>query len=327
MKLFRTTKKQKMTILPIVAGSLLAPLIVFMVTNSAEAAAAPVPLGTTTTFAVLAASTVTNTGSSVINGGIGLSPGTSITGFPPGTDNGATHATDAVAGQAQTDLTTAYNNAMSQGPTSPIVADLGGQTLLPGVYNSASSLGLTGTVTLDGGGDPNAVFVFQATNSTLTTASASNVSLINGAQACNVFWQVGSSATLGTGSSFEGTVLAMQSITVNTGATIFGRVLARNGAVTLDSDTITTPACTTPSATATTATTATPASSTPTTAPGASSATTATPAQLAAQAAVAKKAAAAAKIALGKAGAAVPGASIPAAPPSPINTVVVHVTG
>ena len=160
------------------------------------------------------------------------------------TITGTNHAGDAVTQGAKTDLVTAYNTAAGESPTTAVPADLGGQTLTPGTYNSASSLGLTGALTLNGGGNPNALFVFQA-GSTLITASASSVNLINGAQACNVFWQVGSSATLGTGSTFRGTILALTSITVTTGTTINGRVLARNGAVTLDTDTITTPTCTT----------------------------------------------------------------------------------
>jgi hypothetical protein len=205
-------------------------------------AATTVPLGTAEPFAVLAGSTVTNTGPSVVNGDLGLSPGTSVTGFPPGTVNGTQHVTDAVAAQAQIDLTTAYNNAAAQAPTGTVSADLGGQRLTPGVYRSASSLGLTGALTLDAQGNANAVFIFQA-GSTLTTASASSVNLVNGAQACNVFWQVGSSATLGTASSFRGSILALSSITVTTSATVDGRVLARNAAVTLDTNTITRSRC------------------------------------------------------------------------------------
>ena len=134
--------------------------------------------------------------------------------------------------------------------------DLAGQTLTAGVYNSASSIGLTGVLTLDGGGNPNAVWVFQA-GSTLTTGSASSVVLVNGAQSCHVYWQIGSSATLGTGSTFRGSILALTSITVTTGVTVDGRVLARNGAVTLDTDTITKPACATSSTTTTSTTSAT----------------------------------------------------------------------
>jgi hypothetical protein len=206
---------------------------------SASAATAPVPLGTAANFAVLAGSTITNTGPTIINGDLGLSPGTSVTGFPPGQVNGSTHVADSVALQAQTDLTAAYNNAAARPVTATIPTELGGTTVTPGAYNSAAgTFGITGTVTLDAQGDPNAVFIFQAA-STLITAAASNVSLINGAQASNVFWVVGSSATLGTGSTLQGTVMALASITVTTGATVNGRLLARNAAVTLDTDTVT----------------------------------------------------------------------------------------
>jgi hypothetical protein len=216
--------------------------LTFSFMGSAQAAAVSVPLGTARSYAVLAGSTVTNTGPSVINGNLGLSPGTSVSGFPPGLVNGTIHTADAVALQAKQDLKTAYNVAASEQPPHPITADLGGQTLTRGVYNSASSMGLTGSLTLDGQGDSGSVWVFQA-GSTLTTATASSVNLINGASACNVYWQIGSSATLGTASTFRGSIFALQSITVTTGVTIQGRVLARNGAVTLDTDTITRPNC------------------------------------------------------------------------------------
>jgi LPXTG-motif cell wall-anchored protein len=210
--------------------------------SPAAAQQAPVGLGTSASFAVLAGTTVTNTGPSVISGDVGVSPGTAITGFPPGiVNNGTIHAADAVAAQAQADLTTAYNDAAGRSTTATVTADLAGQTLVSGVYTGAT-LGLTGTVTLDAQGDPNAVFIFQAA-STLITASSSVVALTNGADACNVYWQVGSSATLGTTSTFVGTVLALTSITATTSATINGRLLARNGAVTLDSNIITNSAC------------------------------------------------------------------------------------
>ena len=224
---------------------------------------APVGLGTAASFAVLAGTAVTNTGPSTIAGSVGVYPGTAITGFPPGqVTSGAIHSADAVAQQAQTDLTTAYLDAAARTPAASVTSDLGGQTLDPGVYKAASGMGLTGTVTLDGQGDPNAVFIFQA-GSTLTTASSSSVTLTGGAQACDVFWVVGSSATLGTNSSFVGTVLALTSATVQTGATVAGRVLARNGEVSLDDNTFTQPTCTAASpspsaATGGTATTATP---------------------------------------------------------------------
>jgi hypothetical protein len=224
--------------------------------GSAGAAATAVPLGTADSFAVLAGAGISNTGPTTVNGDLGTFPTTTVSGSASITVGGMNHAGDGVTQQAKNDLVTAYNNAAGQGPTSPIAADLGGQTLTPGVYNSASSIGLTGALTLNAGGDPNAVFVFQA-GSALTTASGSQVNLINGARSCNVFWQVGSSATLGTGSSFRGTIIALTSITVTTGTTVDGRVLARNGAVTLDTDTITKPNCAaTATTTATTATTA-----------------------------------------------------------------------
>jgi RNA polymerase sigma factor (sigma-70 family) len=201
-----------------------------------------VPLGASASFAVLAGSGVTNTGPTALTGDLGSFPTLAITGLGSLTLGGLNQAGGAVAQQAKTDLVVAYDAAAAKAPTSAITADLGGRTLAPGVYRSGSSIGLTGTVTLDGQGDPNAVFVFQA-GSTLTTASASQVDLTNGARACNVFWQVGSSATLGTGSTFRGTILALVSATVTTGVTISGRVLARNGAVTLDSDTITRADC------------------------------------------------------------------------------------
>jgi hypothetical protein len=205
----------------------------------AATATAPVPLGTAAHFAVLAASTVTNTGPTVITGDLGLSPGTSVTGFPPGHVIGTVHTADSVAVLAQTDLTAAYNNAASRPATATIPTELGGTTETSGVYVSAAgTFGITGTLTLNAQGNPNAVFIFK-TASTLITASASKVKLVNGAKAANVFWQVGSSATLGTGSTFRGNILALASITVTTGVTVQGRTLARTAAVTLDSDTIT----------------------------------------------------------------------------------------
>jgi cell division septation protein DedD len=252
----------------------LASFLALTLARASGAAATAVPLGTSGSFAVLAGAGITNTGPTTVNGDVGTYPTITMVGTSSMTVNGTNHASDGVTQQAQTDLVGAYNNAAAQGPTNPIVADLGGQSLSPGVYNSASSIGLTGALTLNGGGDPNAVFVFQA-GSALTTASASSVVLINGAQACNVFWQITSSATLGTGSTFRGTLIALQSITVTTGVTVDGRVLARNGAVTLDTDTISRPGCSAPAATTTAPAATTSAATTTTTA--ATTTTTAVP--------------------------------------------------
>jgi len=209
----------------------------------ANAATTPVSLGTAAGFAVLAGSTITNTGATTINGDLGLSPGTSVTGFPPGQLTGTAHVADSAALAAQNDLTTAYDDAAASPTTATVPVELGGTTNTPGVYDSPDgTFGITGTVTLDARGDPNAVFIFKAA-STLTTAGSSSVNLVNGAQACNVFWQVGSSATLGTNSVLRGNVLALTSVTVTTGANVDGRVLARDGAVTLDTDTITKSDC------------------------------------------------------------------------------------
>ena len=182
----------------------------------AVASASAVNLGTASPFVVLGGSTVTNTGPSVLNGDLGVAPGTSLTGFGlPAVVNGATHDDDAVAAQAQSDVTTAYNVAAGQ----PVPAgndltgqDLGGMTLTAGAYSFSSSAQLTGQLTLDAAGDPNAQFVFEI-GSTLTTASASSIRLINGASPCNVYWQIGSSATLGSTTAFEGNLMAHTSIT------------------------------------------------------------------------------------------------------------------
>ena len=215
--------------------------------QNATANPTTVNLGTASSFAVLAGSTVTSTGNTIVNGDLGLYPGTSVTGFPAGVVNGTMHVADAVAQQAQTDLLAAYNAAAGLAPTGGTLTgqDLGGLTLTPGVYFFASSAQITGQLTLDAQGLSDPVFVFQI-GSTLTTASgpnASSVVLVNGAQACHVFWVVGSSATLGTSSDFVGNILAVTSITADTGATVDGRLLAENGAVTLDNNTITEAIC------------------------------------------------------------------------------------
>jgi len=207
---------------------------------SAYATAINVDLGTADPFAVLAGSTVTNTGPTTIHGSLGLWPGTAITGFPPGSVSGGTiHATDAVAMQAQHDLTTAYNFAAGEVCNGNLTGqDLGGLALTSGVYCFDSSAQLTGTLILDAQGNSNAVFVFQI-GSTLTTASSSSVVFANGGQGDSVFWQVGSSATLGTTTTFQGNILALTSITLATDAKIgCGRALARNGAVTLDTNNV-----------------------------------------------------------------------------------------
>ena len=195
-------------------------------------------LGTTSGFTVLAGSTVTNTGPTAVTGDLGVSPGAAVTGFPPGTVSGTIHAADATAATAKTDLTTAYNDAAGRTTNAITVSgDLTGLTLAPGLYKSTSSLGLSGNLTLTALGDPNATFIIQMA-STLTTGPGSQVILSGGAQASNVIWQVGTSATLGTNSAFKGTILADQSITLNTGARVDGRVLARVAAVTLDTNLI-----------------------------------------------------------------------------------------
>jgi hypothetical protein len=206
-----------------------------------QAAQLPVVLGSAGTFTVLAGSTVTNTGPTVVNGNVGLSPGSAVTGFPPGTVvGGAIHIADSAAGLAQGDLTAAYTDAATR-PTPIIVSgDLGGLTLTPGLYKSTSTLNITGILRLDGQGNVNSVFVFQV-GSMLTTASTSQIILQGGAQAANIFWQIGSSATLGTNSIFHGTIMAQDSITLTTGVALDGRALARTAAVTLDTNTLVNP--------------------------------------------------------------------------------------
>ncbi len=210
---------------------------------SPSPACAQISLGTAQNFAVLGGSTVTNTGATTVNGNVGVSPGSAVTGFPPGTVvGGAIHSNDAVAMQAQNDLTTAYNNIASTPCTVDLTGqNLGGLTLTPGVYCFTSSAQLTGALTLDALGNANALFLFKI-GSTLTTATSSSVTVINnGGSSCNkVFWQAGSSATLGTGSSFVGDILALTSITLTTGSNTNGRALARNGAVTLDTNNVNT---------------------------------------------------------------------------------------
>jgi hypothetical protein len=205
--------------------------------SSAPAQVAP-SLGAAETYAVLGGSTVTNTGSSVITGDLGVHPGSAVTGFPPGIVTGTINAGNAAALSAKNSLVTAYNALISQSCTQDLTGqDLGGMVLTDGVYCFSSSAGLTGTLTLDAQNNADAVFIFLI-GSTLTTASSSSVVLTNGGSPCNVFWQVGSSATLGSGTTFLGNIMALTSITLNTGANVTGRALARNGAVTLDTNDI-----------------------------------------------------------------------------------------
>lgn len=247
---------------PVIVLSIVASAFLLGLWPMAALAATQPRLGTATSFAVLAGSTITNTGSTVIHGAVGLSPGSAVTGFPPGMST-SLHKTDAVARQAKTDLVTTYNDLASWGATSSMTGkDLGGKTLTAGVYTFSSSAQLTGTLTLSGKG----IFIFQM-GSSLTTASNSKVLVTNGAQACGVYWKVGSSATLGSGTQFKGTIVALTSITMVTGATILpGRALARNGAVTLDSNLINLPTgpCNATAAAATTGTTTTSTATVPT---------------------------------------------------------------
>ncbi len=262
--------KKTVILLTCVAGIM---LLSFSLAPSGKAVAGSsqsISLGTSGSYSVLAATAVTNTGNSVLSQDLGLtnSAASALTGFLPGLVNGTIEQGNAAATQAENDTITAYNNAAGQTPVTQVPANLGGTTLDAGVYATASgAFSLTGTLTLDGQGNPNGVFIFQ-TSSTLVTASASTIVLINSANPCNIYWQVGSSTTLGTGSSFQGTILALTSITANTSATIAGRLLAMNGAVTLDSNQITQPGClissSTSSVTTTSSTTSTASANTTT---------------------------------------------------------------
>lgn len=221
--------------------------LVLAAASPAHALADPVDLGTADAFAVLGATTVTNTGPTIVSGDIGLSPGTSVTGFPPGIQSqGAGYIAEGVSGQAQIDANAAYvsgsNQTGSPGPAVVVAPELGGLVFTPDLYQSSGVLQITGNVTLDGGGDPTALFIFRST-STFITASASSMTLINGASACNVYFIVPSSATLGVGSQLAGTILALESITATTGADVTGRLIALTGAVTLDTNDITSTGC------------------------------------------------------------------------------------
>jgi hypothetical protein len=199
-----------------------------------------VVLGSTSTLAVLAGASITSTGATNITGDMGLSPGSSIGGFPPGILTGSQHINTATSTQAKLDLTAAYNDLAGRTSTDIVTlsGNIGGLTLTPGLYKSTSSLAISsGDLTFDAKGNADAIFIIQIAT-TLTTTSGRKVILSGGALASNIFWQVGSSATFGTTSVFKGTVIAMQSITLNTGATVDGRVLARTGSITMAGNTI-----------------------------------------------------------------------------------------
>lgn len=207
--------------------------------GSSPALAQTPSLGAAQSFAVLGGSTVTNTGATTVTGDLGVSQGTAVTGFPPGILTGTLHAGGPIAFQAQGDLTTAYNTCAGAAVTTTLTSqNLGGLTLTPGVYAFAGSAPLNGVLTLDAQGAPNAVFIFQI-GSTLLAAINSSVNVINGAQDANVFWQVGSSATLAAGVVFRGNILALTSITLSQGTQVYGRALARTGGVSMDTSSVT----------------------------------------------------------------------------------------
>ena len=217
--------------------------VVLLPVHGARAAGVAVDLGSAAPFAVLGGTTVTNAGATMVNGDLGVSPGTAVT-ITADMVAGTIYAGGPVAGAAKADRATAYNTALAQSPDAPLDGDLGGMTLRPGLYSFGAAATLGGTLTLDGDGDPNAVFIFQI-GSTLTTAANSAVVLTGGAQACRVTWLIGSSATLGAATSFRGDVLADVSITAVAGTTVEGRLLANSGAVTLDTNAVTATTCAT----------------------------------------------------------------------------------
>ena len=229
----------------------LLPLLAIFVNPASSIAAAPVITpGTTTTFGVLAATTITNTGPTVINGtaggDIGLAPGSSFTGNTTVTASGVSHIADTAATTAQTDLVTAFNSISAPTPTVLASDELASHVITPGTYSTGSgAFANSGALTLDAQGDANAIFIFQA-STTVITSAGSTMTLVNGAQACHVYWKVGSSATIGANSTFIGHIYALTTITANTGATVQGQLLARTGAVNLNANTITNSACATP---------------------------------------------------------------------------------
>jgi len=250
----------------IASGCVLGLVISSLGASVVTAFAPPINEGTTSTYGVLAGTTVTNTGATTLTGtagsDLGLSPGSSFTNTGTFTHVGAENIANAAALTAETDLTTAYNDLSIPSAVTLTNLDLGGQTLTPGAYMSGSSLSNSTNLTFDALGDPDAVFIIRAV-STVITSSASTMTLRDGAQACNIYWQVGSSATLGTNSTFIGHIYASTSIAATTGATIYGQLLASTGAVTLDTNTIVNNACTATAVTSTNPATTTPATTTP----------------------------------------------------------------
>jgi hypothetical protein len=232
--------------LPVRVVSFLAVAVLALMPTTASAQLGPIDLGAADSFAVLAGQGVTNTVTpTLVTGDLGTHPNPAVTNFPPGMVNGAIHQADAAALQAKNALIAAYNDAASRTPATTIATELGGQNLTPGIYNSLSGtfeIVAGGTLTLDASGDPDGVFIFQMAT-TLVTFDSSAVSLIGSASPCNVWWQVGSSATIGTNSDFSGNILALTSIQVQNSAVVEGRALARNASVTLDDATIDGSAC------------------------------------------------------------------------------------
>ncbi len=245
------------------AGAIAVAAVLLVASSpTAYAIGTKVDLGSASSYSVLGSASVTNTGKTVLSNDLGVSPGTAVSGFPPGITLGQKHITDTEASLARSDLTTAFISASNQATDETIGAELGGLEFLPGVYASPAAVELTGKVTLNAQGNPDAVFIFKI-GSALVTHSSSSVELINGAEACNVFWVVNSSATLDTDTTFAGTIMALQSISAKTRATVQGRALARNGSVTLDTNVFTPGVCTAEVPSSSAPASSTPASSTP----------------------------------------------------------------
>jgi hypothetical protein len=238
----RAPRRSRRVAARVVASAAIAVGVTAFLPGISSAAQAPVNLGTADSFAVLAGQGITNANATTIVGDVGTFPNPAETGFTSVALTGTNHGGDAVTAGAKDDLVTAYNQAAGAGPPTSVAVELAGTTLKPGVYSGAT-LEITGTLTLDTEGDPNAVFIFQ-TGSTLITAPGSSVTVLNGGVACNVFWKVPSSATLGTNSHLIGTVLASTAIAAQSGATVEGRLLAQTASVTLDHNTITNAGCT-----------------------------------------------------------------------------------